>query len=160
MSAWLRVKVRSGDSSFSVFQIAAHEDVVPIDELYRICEIARDILDPFNVARVIARPFVGATPDDYKRTYNRRDYAVPPPEPTVLDTLKAAGKPVVGVGKGECGGAAVAGPYEVIRGGISSLQLVAGSVESGSEAFSAALELAAELQEHVSSSQAARIAAE
>ncbi len=86
-------------SADSVFQIAAHEDAVPIEELYRICEIARDILDPYNVCRVIARPFVGATVDEYARTYNRRDYAVPPPEATVLDELTRAGKPVVGVGK-------------------------------------------------------------
>nr|WP_269821693.1 phosphopentomutase [Haliangium ochraceum] len=86
----------SGDS---VFQIAAHEEVVPVDELYRCCEIAREILDPYQVGRVIARPFVGAGPGQFQRTYNRRDYSVPPPEPTVLDHLAEAGVPVVGVGK-------------------------------------------------------------
>jgi phosphopentomutase len=86
----------SGDS---VFQIAAHEDVVPIEELYRICRIAREILDPFRVARVIARPFVGDGPGKYQRTYNRKDFAMPPPGPTVLETLKEAGHTVVGVGK-------------------------------------------------------------
>jgi phosphopentomutase len=96
--------VRTGDlivytSGDSVFQIAAHEDVVPVDELYRICAIARAILDPYDVGRVIARPFVGPGPGRYKRTYNRRDYAMPPPSPTVLDTLRAADLPVVGIGK-------------------------------------------------------------
>lgn len=96
--------VESGDlivytSADSVFQVAAHEDVVPIDELYRICTIAREILDDHHVGRVIARPFVGSGPQDYKRTYNRKDYAVPPPDTTVLDRLVAAGHAVVGVGK-------------------------------------------------------------
>lgn len=86
----------SGDS---VFQIAAHEEVVPLDELYRICEIAREILDPFHVGRVIARPFVGTRSDDFTRTYHRRDYSVPPPAPTVLDHVAGAGLPVVGIGK-------------------------------------------------------------
>jgi phosphopentomutase len=86
----------SGDS---VFQIAAHEDVVPIAELYRYCEIARDILDAHNVGRVIARPFVGPGKGRFTRTYNRRDYSVPPPEPTVLDRAAEAGVPVIGVGK-------------------------------------------------------------
>lgn len=85
-------------SSDSVFQIAAHEDVVPLDELYKACEIARDILDDHNVLRVIARPFIGK-PGAFERTYNRKDYAVPPPGVTVLETLAAGGKQVVGVGK-------------------------------------------------------------
>ncbi len=85
----------SGDS---VFQIAAHEDKVPLDELYAACKIAREILDEYNVGRVIARPFVGE-PGSFERTYNRKDYAVPPPAPTVLDALVAAGTEVVGVGK-------------------------------------------------------------
>ncbi|MEM9491399.1 MAG: phosphopentomutase, partial [Myxococcota bacterium] len=86
-------------SADSVFQIAAHEDVVPIAELYRYCEIARDILDEYNVGRVIARPFIGPGPGHFTRTYNRRDYSVPPPAPTVLDRAAAAGVPVIGVGK-------------------------------------------------------------
>lgn len=86
-------------SADSVFQIAAHEDVVPLEELYRYCEIARDILDPYHVGRVIARPFVGPGKGQFQRTYNRRDYSVPPPAPTVLDHLAGAGFPVVGVGK-------------------------------------------------------------
>ncbi|MFZ0617081.1 MAG: phosphopentomutase [Candidatus Acidiferrales bacterium] len=86
----------SGDS---VFQIAAHEDVVPIVELYRICEIARKLLDgPHRVGRVIARPFTG-TPGNFRRTERRHDYAVPPPSPMLLDVLAARKVPVFGVGK-------------------------------------------------------------
>jgi len=86
-------------SADSVFQVAAHEDVVPVAELHQICRIAREILDPYYVGRVIARPFVGARPGEYVRTYNRRDFAMPPPEPTVLDRLHGAGLPVIGIGK-------------------------------------------------------------
>lgn len=86
-------------SADSVFQIAAHEDVVPLEDLYRYCEIARTILDEYNVGRVIARPFIGPGPGSFQRTYNRRDYSVPPPAPTVLDKAAAAGVPVIGVGK-------------------------------------------------------------
>jgi phosphopentomutase len=86
----------SGDS---VFQIAAHEDVIPVDELYRICRIAREMLDgKHRVGRVIARPFVGQ-PGAFKRTERRHDYAVEPPRPMLLDVLKEAGLEVVGVGK-------------------------------------------------------------
>jgi phosphopentomutase len=85
-------------SADSVFQIAAHEDTVPLPRLYAACEVARRLLDPYGVARVIARPFVG-TPGEYRRTYNRRDFSMAPPRPTVLDHLVAAGLPVVGVGK-------------------------------------------------------------
>jgi phosphopentomutase len=86
-------------SADSVFQIAAHEEVVPLDELYRGCEIAREILvRPHDVSRVIARPFVG-WPGQYTRTKNRRDYSIVPPETTLLDALAAAGIPRTGVGK-------------------------------------------------------------
>ncbi len=86
----------SGDS---VFQIAAHEEVIPVDELYKICRIAREILrGEHEVCRIIARPFVG-TPGNFTRTANRRDYSVPPLEPTVLDSLKEAGLMVYAVGK-------------------------------------------------------------
>jgi phosphopentomutase len=85
-------------SADSVFQVAAHEDIVPVEELYRICLIARRLCDELPVARVIARPFVGE-PGKFRRTYNRRDFSMPPPEPTVLDAIAAAGLPVVGVGK-------------------------------------------------------------
>ncbi len=85
-------------SADSVLQIAAHEEVVPIDELYRICAVARDIADRERIGRVIARPFVG-TPGAFRRTYNRRDFALVPPSPTLCDVLTAAGIPVAGVGK-------------------------------------------------------------
>jgi len=85
-------------SADSVFQIAAHEGTVPLERLYEWCAVARRLLDPWRVARIIARPFVG-TPGRYTRTYNRKDYAMPPPVPTVLERLVAAGVPVYGVGK-------------------------------------------------------------
>jgi phosphopentomutase len=85
-------------SADSVFQVAAHEETVPLETLYAWCREARRILDPLRVARVIARPFVGG-PGAYRRTYNRKDLAMPPPRPTVLERLTAAGVPVVGVGK-------------------------------------------------------------
>lgn len=86
----------SGDS---VFQIATHEDVVPIAELYKMCEIARKILDgPNRVGRVIARPFTGSA-GNFVRTTRRHDYAVEPPKPMLLDVLKDRSIPVFGVGK-------------------------------------------------------------
>ena len=86
----------SGDS---VFQIAAHEDVIPVAELYRTCEIARKILDgPHRVGRVIARPFTG-TPGNFWRTERRHDYAVDPPKPMLLDVLAERGVNVLGIGK-------------------------------------------------------------
>lgn len=86
-------------SADSVFQIAAHERVVPLDELYKACEAARAMLvAPHDVSRVIARPFVGHA-GAYERTTNRRDYALAPPEETLLDDLAAAGVPRAGVGK-------------------------------------------------------------
>jgi len=86
-------------SADSVFQIAAHEGVVPVDELYRYCEAAFDLVGRgMGVGRVIARPFVGE-PGHFTRTANRRDYALDPFGETALDRLKAAGHPVVGIGK-------------------------------------------------------------
>ena len=86
-------------SADSVFQVAAHERVVPLPELYAACQTARAMLVPPNdVSRVIARPFAGE-PGAYARTANRRDFAIAPPEPTLLDALAAAGIPRVGVGK-------------------------------------------------------------
>jgi len=87
-------------SADSVFQIAAHEDVIPLDELYRICEIARRMLvGKWLVARVIARPFIGKDRNSFVRTYNRKDFAVEPPYETLLDNVKEAGLEVVGIGK-------------------------------------------------------------
>src|SRR6266849_6563613 len=86
----------SGDS---VFQVATHEDVMPIAELYRMCEIARRLLDgPHRVGRVIARPFTG-TPGNFVRTPRRHDYAVDPPKPMLLDVLEERRVPVFGIGK-------------------------------------------------------------
>jgi phosphopentomutase len=85
-------------SADSVFQIAAHEVHFGLERLYEISRIAREILDPHGVGRVIARPFVGEA-GSYRRTYNRRDYSMPPSSETVLDRLKSAGVPVIGVGK-------------------------------------------------------------
>lgn len=87
-------------SADSVFQIAAHEEIIPLDELYKACHIARELTmaPEFSVGRVIARPYVGQ-PGKFVRTPNRHDYAVKPPEPTVLNALKDAGKDVIAVGK-------------------------------------------------------------
>ncbi|HEX6278784.1 MAG TPA: phosphopentomutase [Pyrinomonadaceae bacterium] len=87
-------------SADSVFQIAAHEEVVPIDRLYEMCEIARRILDGADkVGRVIARPFLGSNAADFKRTENRHDYAVAPPNENLLPLLKEHGLDVVCIGK-------------------------------------------------------------
>ncbi|HUI43346.1 MAG TPA: phosphopentomutase [Terriglobia bacterium] len=86
----------SGDS---VFQVAAHEDAIPVEELYRICRVARELLQgEHRVGRVIARPFSGA-PGDFQRTERRHDFAVEPPRPMLLDLLAGAGLEVTGVGK-------------------------------------------------------------
>jgi phosphopentomutase len=83
----------------SVFQIAAHEQVIPVEELYGMCRMARKLLaPPHQVARVIARPFAGE-PGAFTRTSGRRDFSIEPPAPTLLDGLKADGYPVIGIGK-------------------------------------------------------------
>ena len=85
-------------SADSVFQVAAHEDVIPLHRLYEICRIAREILNPYNVLRVIARPFVGE-PGVFRRTRARKDYSIPPPGKTVLDMAKENKLSVLGIGK-------------------------------------------------------------
>ncbi|HEX5158643.1 MAG TPA: phosphopentomutase [Ktedonobacterales bacterium] len=86
-------------SADSVFQLAAHEEVIPVPELYRMCEIARGLLTGENaVGRVIARPFSGV-PGAFARTPRRHDFSLPPPAPTLLDALKGSGREVVGIGK-------------------------------------------------------------
>lgn len=86
-------------SADSVFQIAAHEEKIPVPRLYEICQIARELLTGENaVARVIARPFVGK-PGSFKRTDRRKDFSLPPPEETILDILQKKGVKVVGIGK-------------------------------------------------------------
>ncbi|MAE28332.1 MAG: phosphopentomutase [Planctomycetota bacterium] len=85
-------------SADSVFQVAAHEEHFGLERLLEICSVARELLTPLGVGRVIARPFVGEN-GSFKRTYNRRDYSLLPPKETTLDRLKAADIPVIGVGK-------------------------------------------------------------
>ena len=87
-------------SADSVFQVAAHEEIVPVAQLYEYCQIARDMLKgEHGVGRVIARPFVGTCAADFQRTPRRHDYSLKPPKKTMLDALSAAGKAVIGVGK-------------------------------------------------------------
>ena len=86
-------------SADSVFQIAAHEEHFGLERLYKLCEIAFKHVAPYNIARVIARPFVGEKKGEFTRTKNRHDYSVKPPQPTVLDALKNAGGQVISVGK-------------------------------------------------------------
>jgi phosphopentomutase len=87
-------------SADSVFQIAAHEEIIPVERLYEMCEIARDILDgEARVGRVIARPFTGTVADNFTRTENRHDYAVPPPNENLLPLLSKNGLDVVCIGK-------------------------------------------------------------
>ncbi|MBI5561212.1 MAG: phosphopentomutase [Deltaproteobacteria bacterium] len=85
-------------SADSVFQIAAHEDVMPVEELYRVCRVAREFISRYNVARVIARPFAGS-PGSFVRTVRRRDFSIEPPGETLLDRLRNEGIAVVGIGK-------------------------------------------------------------
>jgi len=86
-------------SADSVFQIAAHEEYFGLDNLYKYCETVRELLGDLNIGRVIARPFVGDSADNFARTGNRRDYSVLPPAPTVLDKISQAGTRVISVGK-------------------------------------------------------------
>ena len=86
-------------SADSVVQIAAHEEFFGLDRLYKLCAITRELVDPMNIGRVIARPFVGMTADTFERTGNRRDYSVPPPEPTLLDRVEDDERGVFAVGK-------------------------------------------------------------
>jgi len=96
--------VRSGKpiaytSADSVMQIAAHEEHFGLERLYEVCRVARELTFPLNIGRVIARPFVGETAETFTRTGHRKDYAVKPPSPTLLDVLSKAGRDVVSVGK-------------------------------------------------------------
>lgn len=96
--------VRTGKPIFytsadSVIQIAAHEEHFGLERLYALCEIARELADPYNIGRVIARPFQGESAATFERTANRRDYSVLPPAPTLLDRLTEAGRTVYGIGK-------------------------------------------------------------
>ncbi|AWC25769.1 Phosphopentomutase [Aminobacter sp. MSH1] len=83
----------------SVLQIAAHEEHFGLERLYALCKTVRRLVDPLNIGRVIARPFVGESRETFERTPNRKDYATPPPEPTLLDRLTGRGSKVIAVGK-------------------------------------------------------------
>ncbi len=108
----------SGDS---VFQVAAHEDVILVRELYEICETARSMLaGEHGVGRVIARPFIGAGPGSFQRTSRRHDYAMSPPEPTALDKMVTAGLSTYGIGK----------IHDIFAGqGLTGWQRTAGNAE-------------------------------
>jgi len=86
-------------SADSVFQIACHEEAFGLERLYALCDIARELVDEYNIGRIIARPFVGGGPDTYVRTGNRRDLTTPPHAPTVLDKLVDNGGDVISIGK-------------------------------------------------------------
>ncbi|QUM83549.1 phosphopentomutase [Moritella sp. 28] len=86
-------------SADSVFQIACHEETFGLERLLKLCELARELLEPYNIGRVIARPFIGADKSDFARTGNRRDYSLLPPAPTLLDRMAESGGEVVSVGK-------------------------------------------------------------
>ena len=121
-------------SADSVFQVAAHAERFGLARLYEICGIAREILDPFGVGRVIARPFVGE-PGALRRTYDRRDFSMPPPRETALDRIARAGIPVIGVGKiseifaGR--GVAESIHTEGNRDGMAAATRIAGELERG-----------------------------
>lgn len=86
-------------SADSVIQVAAHEEHFGLQRLYDLCAALRPLVDPLNIGRVIARPFIGETADSFERTANRRDFAVPPPRPTLLNLVEASGHDVYAVGK-------------------------------------------------------------
>jgi phosphopentomutase len=86
-------------SADSVFQIAAHEESFGLEPLYKLCELARELLEPYDIGRVIARPFEGDAASGFRRTTHRRDYALPPPAPTLLDAVQQAGGEVIAIGK-------------------------------------------------------------
>ncbi len=83
----------------SVLQIAAHEEHFGLDRLYALCKVVRGLVDPLRIGRVIARPFVGSPEEGFTRTGNRKDFAIPPPDETILDRLSAQGRTVVTIGK-------------------------------------------------------------
>src|SRR5205085_200285 len=86
-------------SADSVFQIAAHEETFGLERLYQVCAVARRLVDPLRVGRVIARPFVGDSDSGFMRTGNRRDYTMPPPRDTILTYAAAAEREVISIGK-------------------------------------------------------------
>ncbi|MDD5483787.1 MAG: phosphopentomutase [Kiritimatiellae bacterium] len=111
-------------SADSVLQVAAHEEIIPLDELYRGCEIARRLGNKYRIGRVIARPYAGK-PGGFRRTGGRRDYSFPPPEPTILDRLTAAGIRVTAVGKIEdiFAGRGITASFHTADNSLSQLKL-------------------------------------
>ena len=83
----------------SVIQIAAHEERFGLEALYDLCRLTRRLVDPLNIGRVIARPFIGKTAQDFTRTGNRKDFAIPPPHGNLLDRAAEAGRAIVSIGK-------------------------------------------------------------
>ena len=124
-------------SADSVFQIAAHEAVVPLPQLYAMCETARRLLTaPNNVQRVIARPFTGTAPADFRRTENRRDYPLPPPEPNFLTRLADAGKTAHAIGVvADLFPRAYFARAERTQSNAASLAAILDAVRHGSEDF-------------------------
>ncbi|TVQ56476.1 MAG: phosphopentomutase [Rhodobacteraceae bacterium] len=121
----------------SVLQIAAHEEAFGLDRLYAVCEAARRLVDRLNVGRVIARPFTGDAVSGFRRTPNRRDYATPPPEPTLCDRAAEAGRAVIGVGK--IGDIFAHRGVTEVRKGPSDAALIDIAVESFADAPEGAL---------------------
>jgi phosphopentomutase len=121
-------------SADSVLQICAHEEAFGLERLYALCQVARELVDEYRIGRVIARPFLGHTPADFRRTGNRRDYSVPPPGETLLDRLAAAGGTVVGVGKVPDIFAGRGITQRVKASGLEALmKATAGSLETGAD---------------------------
>lgn len=126
-------------SADSVFQIAAHENSFGLERLYKICEIARRLLDPLRVGRVIARPFIGTQEAGFVRTPNRRDYTMPPPDRTLLSVAEKAGRRILSIGKiGDIFAHAATGTCIKVRDNADAMDRVietAGALPDGGLAF-------------------------
>jgi phosphopentomutase len=119
-------------SADSVIQIAAHEQYFGLERLYALCKIVRKLADPLNIGRIIARPFVGETCDTFQRTPNRKDFATPPPEPTLLDRLTARGSKVLAVGK--IGDIFAHRGISQVRKGVGNMEMFDKALEAMSDA--------------------------
>lgn len=124
-------------SADSVFQVAAHEGVIPLEELYAECQSARALLTaPHNVLRVIARPFVGGGPDTFRRTENRRDFPLPPPAPNLLTALQGAGRTAHAIGVvADLFPRALFARAERTQSNPAHLAAISRAVQSGTEDF-------------------------
>lgn len=131
--------IRSGrpicyTSADSVIQIAAHETHFGLERLYELCRVVRRLVDPLNIGRVIARPFVGEAPGSFERTANRRDFAVPPPEPTLLDRLAGRGSRVIGMGKiGDIFAHSGVSEVRKAAGNLSLLEATAAAIDDAAD---------------------------